>query len=84
MLDGFSGRAAWPERGVPTVVFNQVAGATIRHARALEGTKVFLKVTGTNSQDIVLTENDFRKAKVPYQRDKSVPSKRIKAMSNVH
>ena len=66
-LDGFTGGAAWPDRDVPAVVFNQVSDAMLCHARAPEGTKVFLGVMGQGSRGILLQENDLSKAKVPWR-----------------
>lgn len=66
-LDGFAGSAAWTESDTPAVEFNNVSGAAIRHSKALEGTRVFLKVTGSDSHEFRLQGNDFGKAKVPYQ-----------------
>ncbi len=81
-LDGFAGRQAWPDRDAPVVVFNKVSDAVVRNSRALEGTKVFLKVAGQGSRAIGLYGNDFRKAQVPYQLDSDVRSGEVKAIEN--
>jgi len=71
-LDDFAGRGAWPDRDVPAMVLNGVSGAMLRNSRALDGTKLFLKVMGQGSRDICLQSNDFRKAEFPYQIDKEL------------
>jgi len=77
-LDGFEGRAAWPERDGPAVVFKNVADARVRDCRALAGTRVFLKVTGAGSRGIRLHGNDLSQASVPYQLDKGVKRGAVK------
>ncbi len=67
-VDGFSGIAAWPERDVPAIALKNVQNATLRDMNAMQGNNVFLKVSGAQSRDIHLLENNFHDAKV------SIPS----------
>jgi glycosyl hydrolase family 28/pectate lyase-like protein len=82
-LDGFIGRQAWSDRDAPTVVLNNVADATIRNSRALDDTKIFLKVLGKGSRGICLEGNDFRKAQVPYQLDNDITSEAVVSFDNL-
>jgi hypothetical protein len=66
-LDGFVARAAVAESGVPAVAMQQVTGAVIRRCRAVEGTELFLKIAGPDSQDIRLRGNDLSRAKIACQ-----------------
>lgn len=67
VVDGFSGRQAWPQAAYPAIAFQNVSHAIIRNSVAEEGTGVFLKVSGDRSRDFWLYGNDLRNAKVPYQ-----------------
>jgi hypothetical protein len=82
-IDGFEGGQAWPERDEPALVFKNVSDAIIRNSRALEGTKVFLRISGEESHDIVLDANDFRNVKTPYQIDQAVKGNSIQAVHNI-
>lgn len=79
-LDGFAGRGA-PNH--PAVVLNQVAEATIRRSRALEGTTVFLKALGPETRGIRIQGNDLRLATVPFQIDGSTPTNAVKLLENL-
>ncbi len=83
VIDAFDGRAAWPERELPTLLLNNVANATIRNSRALDGTKVFLKVVGQGSRNILLQGNDLRRATTPYQLDGGAAEGIVEAYHNV-
>ena len=80
-LEGFAGRPAWPERDLPVIVLNRVSDAVVRHARALEGTHVFIKVLGRECRDIVLHGNDLHNAKTPWQLDPDVPAEAVRNLS---
>jgi hypothetical protein len=82
-IDGFAGGQAWPERDKPAVVFKNVSDAIVRNSRSAKGTKVFLRISGEESHDIVLDANDFRNAKIPYQLDQGVKSNTIQAVHNI-
>jgi hypothetical protein len=66
-LDGVSARPAWPERDVSVVRLHNVTGASVRRARALEGTRVFLGITGEDTREVRVQGNDFRHARIPCQ-----------------
>ncbi len=82
-IDGFAGGQAWPERDEPAVVFKNVSDAIVRNSRSAKGTKVFLRISGEESHDIVLDANDFRNAKIPYQSDQGVKCNTIQAIHNI-
>ena len=81
-LDGFSGRGA-QDRDAPAVVLNSVSRATVRHARALEGTTVFLKAMGSGSRRIRIKGNDLRNAGTPLAIDEAFPAEEIKLDGNL-
>jgi uncharacterized Zn-finger protein len=81
-VDGFSGKSAWPERGLPAVLLDSVTNSSLRNMEALPGTNVFLKIKGANTHDIHLFGNDFHEAKIPYQLDNDVRSESITIVDN--
>lgn len=82
-LDGFAGRAAWPERRTPAVFLNDVADALVRRSRAPEGANLFLRVMGAGSRNIALQGNDFRHARVAFQVGKEVRRGTVQARQNL-
>ena len=80
-LDNFVGRGA-PNRDAPAVVLSKVVEATVRNARALQGTTVFLKAMGSESRGIKIEDNDFQNARVPWQIDPGIPDGRIQIRNN--
>lgn len=82
VIDDFSGRAAWPERGTAAVLFNNVANATVRNSRALDGTKLFLEVLGQGSRNILLQANDFRAAEKPFKLGEGVSPGAVELLHN--
>lgn len=82
-IDGFTGGAAFPDRGIAAVALNQVENASLRAMEAPDGTQLFLKISGSKSHDIHLWGNDFHRAKVPYAIDPDVNAKTVTAMENV-
>jgi len=80
-IDRFVGQGA-PERDESVVVFNNVAEATLRRSRANENTPLFLQITGTRTREIQIEGNDFKRARVPYQIDASVPTGSVKIVDN--
>jgi hypothetical protein len=54
VVDGFSGRQAWPDSGYPALAFHNVSHAIIRNSIAAEGTGVFLRIVGSKSGDVWL------------------------------
>ncbi len=81
-LDGFAARGA-PGENHPAVVLNKVAEASIRRARALEGTSIFLKAMGQESRGIRIQGNDLRHAKIPFQIDGQLPAGAVKLLDNL-
>jgi hypothetical protein len=65
------------------MVFKNVSDGIVRNSRAVEGTKVFLRISGEESRDIILDGNDFRNAKIPYQTDQGVKGNTIQALHNI-
>jgi hypothetical protein len=80
VLDGFVGRQAKIGAAAPAVMLHDVEDAVIRNSRALEGTGIFLRVTGKRTRDIVLDGNDLRKAKARYSTDPDVPKGAIRTV----
>lgn len=79
-LDSFAGRGAWLDRNVPTVVLTNVAGATVRNCRALDGTPVFLHVGGARNRDIKLQGNDLRAARMGWVLDNNVDTNAVRLL----
>jgi hypothetical protein len=61
-IDEFAGRAAWPKRDAPTILFKQVSNTVIRNCRILDD-GIFLKLMGKGTHQIRL-EHNFSNAKV--------------------
>ncbi|WP_240755230.1 glycoside hydrolase family 28 protein [Pedobacter sp. SYP-B3415] len=57
----------------PVIHFQDVADAYIYHSQAGAGTDVFLKLSGGQTKDITLGENNLKKARTPVLRDPGVP-----------
>lgn len=72
-LERFVGRAAWPEKNIPTLMMTNVTEADIRNSKALENTDVFLEVRGPTSSGIRLHGNDLKNAKTPWEVDENAP-----------
>ncbi len=70
-IDSFSARQGLKTGDAPAIVMENVSGGTLRNSTATEGTKTFVYVAG-NTTDIVLQNNQLKKAKVPtaYENDK--------------
>ncbi len=79
-LDGFTGVPA--KADFPAVVFDQVEGAAVINSQAQPGTTVFLKVTGANSKDIYVVNNELHEAGSPYQLNSDVQEGTVKAANN--
>ncbi len=82
-LDGISARQARDDSDAPAVTLDQVEHVVVRNSRPQPGTRVFLGIKGDKTHGILLRDNDFRHAKVPYRADKSVSKSEIKTISNV-
>jgi len=81
-LNGFSGKAAWPDQHIPAVQFNRVKNAYVNNSVAAAGTDVFLKIAGADTQDIHLFGNDFHQTRVPYLLDPEVKPESVTALDN--
>jgi hypothetical protein len=71
-MSGVVCQAAPAPASAPAMSFDRVAGALVRGCRALDNTRVFLRVTGAASKDIRLEVNDLARAQIPCEVDKSV------------
>jgi hypothetical protein len=71
-MSGVVCQAAPAPVSAPAMSFDWVAGALVRGCRALDNTRVFLRVTGAASKDIRLEGNDLVRAQIPCEVDKSV------------
>ena len=79
-LDGFSGQGAAPDPAKSAVWLNDAAEVTLQNSRALTGTAVFLKVTGPDSRDIRLLDNDLHRAATPLWLGPGVPTDRVMSL----
>lgn len=61
-IDSFSGRQGLKNKDLPAVIFEEVSDGVLRNASAQTGTQTFLQVD-QSAENILLTGNDFRKAK---------------------
>ncbi len=64
-VDGLSARQAGNSPDIPAVVFNRVDGATIRNCKAPAGTGTFFHFAGKETRHIMLSGNDYRRARIP-------------------
>ena len=81
-LQGFTGGPAKLQSEVPAVILDKVDDATILNSRPRPGTRLFLKVTGANSQKIYVVGNDFHDVRTPYQVDSSVKPGAVTAINS--
>jgi hypothetical protein len=56
-----------PHENAPVILLNNVDGAWIKGHKAAASTGAFMEIKGTGTRDIVLSGNDLRRARVPYQ-----------------
>ncbi|WP_376774480.1 glycoside hydrolase family 28 protein [Paenibacillus eucommiae] len=68
-LEGFSGKQKGEEPAMPAVWLEDVKEAHVIGCRALRGTDSFLYVTGSQTESILLSNNDFRHAGSAYTLD---------------
>jgi hypothetical protein len=81
-LSGFRGNAAWPDKNIPAVLFKNVKNANVDESVAPAGTNIFLKISGSGTEDVHLFGNDFHEAKVPYVLDPDVKPTSVTALDN--
>ena len=79
-VEGFSGAPAKAE--FPSVVLDQVEGATIVNSQAMPGTDLFLRVAGANSHGINLYGNELHTAGAAFKVDDGVASDAVKSANN--
>ena len=79
-VEGFSGAPAKAE--FPSVVLDQVEGATIVNSQAMPGTDLFLRVAGANSHGINLYGNELHAAGAAFKVDDGVASDAVKSANN--
>lgn len=82
-LDNVSARQSRAGSDAPAVTFDQAEDVVVRNSRPQEGTGVFLNFKGEKTRRVVLRDNDFRRAKVPYRFDKTVKPGEIKTLNNI-
>ena len=79
-IDGFMAAPASPQSAAPVVALQEVSGATIRHARATEGTDVFFGIEGGRSHDIRFESNELSRAKLPCKLGNNVPADAVQGL----
>ncbi len=82
-LDNVSARQSRPGAAAPAVMFDQTQDVVVRNSQPQGGTGVFLHFKGDKTRRVLLRDNDFRRAKVPYRADKSVKAGEIKSLNNI-
>jgi polygalacturonase len=78
-LDGVSARQAQDGGKEAAIVLRNVAGARILNCKAQSGTGVFLDIQGAWTDDLLLLQNDTRKAQIPLRVDGTVKQEAVKA-----
>ncbi|MGE5360030.1 MAG: glycosyl hydrolase family 28 protein, partial [Bacteroidales bacterium] len=61
-IDGFGGRQAGKAASA-AIVLARVQGANVQNCRAPDGTGTFLRVSGRDTRDVSIGENDFSRAR---------------------
>jgi hypothetical protein len=81
-LDSVSAR---PSRAgdAAAIAFDQAEEVVVRNSRPQEGTGTFLGFKGDKTRRVVLHDNDFRRARVPYRAEASVQAAEIKTLNNI-
>jgi hypothetical protein len=80
--DNVSARQSRPGDAA-AIAFEQAEDVVVRNARPQEGTGTFLSFKGEKTRRVVLRDNDFRRARVPYRREASVKAGAIKTLNNI-
>lgn len=68
-LDGFSGKQKGDQPDVPAILLDDVKEARISGCRAHQGTETFVHVSGSQTERIVLSNNDLYYAQSAYSAD---------------
>ncbi|MBZ5564733.1 MAG: right-handed parallel beta-helix repeat-containing protein [Acidobacteriia bacterium] len=79
-LDGFAGEPA--KKAFPTVILEQVEGATICNSLARPGTQTFVSVKGAKSRGIYLVGNELHDAGTPYRLEAGANAGSVKLLGN--
>ena len=82
-VDNFGGRPPVTGSLLPAVELNRVENAVIRNSTVQEGTSTYLSVLGKESANILLTNNDLRKALTPYLIGKEVSKSCVIDLNNL-
>ncbi|MGA3243325.1 MAG: glycosyl hydrolase family 28 protein [Bacteroidota bacterium] len=82
-VDNFGGRPPVTGSLLPAVELNRVENAVIRNSTVQDGTSVYLGVFGKESANILLTNNDLRKASTPYLIGKEVSQSCVIDLNNL-
>jgi hypothetical protein len=82
-LQAFYGRQAHLGEKVSAVVLDRVEDAVISNCKASEGTEIFLRFQGKNTQNILLRGNDFRQSKIPYILASDLAEDAVQEMNNI-
>ena len=71
-IDSFSGRQGLKTSSAPVIVMENVSDGIIRNSAALEGTKTFVHISGSETHDLVFQSNQIRKAQtgITYESDR--------------
>jgi polygalacturonase len=64
-IESFSGRQGLKNSEEPAISMDDVSDGIIRDSRAAEDTSVFVRLSGNETKDITLRNNDTKKAKKP-------------------
>ena len=83
VLEGFSGGPAPDAKGTAAVVFDRVAGATVRASRFARGTEIGIALAGAGTKDILFIGNDFRGAREAFVRGRDVDPAAVREVGNV-
>ena len=82
-LDDVSARQSRAGEAATAVTFDQAQDVVVRNSRPQERTGVFMNFKGDKTQRVVLRDNHFRPAKVPYRAEKSVKAGEIRTLNNI-
>jgi polygalacturonase len=82
-LDNVSARQSRTGEAAPAITFDQASDVVVRNSRPQEGTGTFLDFKGEKTGRVVLRDNDFRRAQVPYRAEKSVKAGEVKTLNNI-
>jgi hypothetical protein len=76
-LDGLSARQAGDGSDAPAIVFHRVDDAVVRNCRAPAGTGTFFHFAGEETRHIILSGNDYRRARVPVRVSEEVAASEV-------